>query len=244
MGADLRRAGRDALVLEHLAIAKTVALRIYETLPTMLVDFDDMVHAGIMGLVDAAEKFDVNRQVKFASYAKYRIRGAIIDHLRQIDPVSRDCRKTLKQIDAGKSALASRGESIEDNALAGEIGMDVASLRKFRAEAYVGNVRMPMIQAKDGVREVPIPDKRRPDPEKMALIESHKRDLAAAIATLPPRYQQALQLYFFEDLTMKEVAKVMGINESRVSQIVKQSLRRCREQMPGRSMRDFSEIAA
>src|SRR3954470_17800435 len=90
---------RDQLVLKHLALVRSIAIRVYENLPVH-VDVDDLVHAGIMGLFDAAAKYDAEKQVSFQGYAKHRIKGAILDSLRDLDWASRDLRKRHKQLEA------------------------------------------------------------------------------------------------------------------------------------------------
>jgi len=97
---------RDRVVLEHLPLVKAIAVRVYENLPVH-VDLDDLVHAGILGLFDAATKFDPDKQVVFSSYAKHRIKGAILDSLRQLDWASRDLRRRHKQLEAATRELAS-----------------------------------------------------------------------------------------------------------------------------------------
>src|SRR5579885_1670529 len=99
-------ARRDRIVLEHLPLVKAIAIRVHENLPVH-VDLDDLVHAGILGLFDAATKFDPEKQVAFSSYAKHRIKGAILDSLRQLDWASRDLRRRHKQLEAVTRDLAS-----------------------------------------------------------------------------------------------------------------------------------------
>src|SRR5512147_1727494 len=96
---------RDRIVLEHLPLVKAIAVRVHENLPVH-VDLDDLVHAGILGLFDAASKFNPDKQVVFSSYAKHRIKGAILDSLRQLDWASRDMRRRHKQVEAATRDLA------------------------------------------------------------------------------------------------------------------------------------------
>src|SRR3974390_237546 len=98
-------ANRDRVVLEHLSLGKAIAIRVHENLPVH-VDVDDLVHAGILGLFDAASKFNPDKQVAFSSYAKHRIKGAILDSLRQLDWASRDLRRRHKQVEAVTHDLA------------------------------------------------------------------------------------------------------------------------------------------
>ena len=113
---------RDQIVIEHLPLVKAIAIRVHENLPVH-VDLDDLVHAGVLGLFDAVEKYDSARDVAFQAYAKHRIKGAILDSLRQLDWASRDQRKRQKQADAVTRELSSRLDSTPTEAeVAGELG--------------------------------------------------------------------------------------------------------------------------
>src|SRR3954452_5565144 len=118
-------ARRDKLVLENLALVKSIAIRIHETLPVHL-ETDDLVNAGVIGLMDAATKFDPKKQVCFGSYAKHRIKGAILDSLRQLDWASRDLRRRYKQVETLRRELAVKlNREPSDNEIAAELGIDM-----------------------------------------------------------------------------------------------------------------------
>src|SRR6202023_988872 len=118
-------ARRDRIVLEHLPLVKAIAVRVHENLPVH-VDLDDLVHAGILGLFDAANKFNPEKQVVFSSYAKHRIKGAILDSLRQLDWASRDMRRRHKQVEAATRDLSSTLQRAPTEAeVAAKLGMDV-----------------------------------------------------------------------------------------------------------------------
>src|SRR5215467_9096861 len=120
-----RTAKRDRIVLEHLPLVKAIAVRVHENLPVH-VDLDDLVHAGILGLFDAASKYDPDKQVVFSSYAKHRIKGAILDSLRQLDWASRDMRRRHKQLEAATRDLSSTLQRAPTEAeVAAKLGMDV-----------------------------------------------------------------------------------------------------------------------
>src|ERR1700682_3649436 len=121
---------RDTVVLEHLPLVKAIAVRVYENLPVH-VDLDDLVHAGILGLFDAATKFDPEKQVVFSSYAKHRIKGSILDSLRQLDWASRDLRRRHKQLEAATRELASELQRTPTEAeIAERLGVDVERWRQ------------------------------------------------------------------------------------------------------------------
>src|SRR6202000_3239353 len=120
---------RDRLVLQHLPLVRSIAVRVYENLPVH-VDVDDLVHAGVMGLFDAATKYNADKQVSFQGYAKHRIKGAILDSLRDLDWASRDLRKRHKQFEAVTRELTTALERPPTEAeIAEKMGMDVARWR-------------------------------------------------------------------------------------------------------------------
>src|SRR5664279_1457103 len=125
-----RLAKRDRVVLDHLPLVRAIAVRVHENLPVH-VEVDDMVHAGILGLFDAADKFDPEKQVVFSSYAKHRIKGAILDSLRQLDWASRDLRRRHKQLEAATRALSAELQRMPTEAeIAGRLGVDVDRWRQ------------------------------------------------------------------------------------------------------------------
>jgi RNA polymerase sigma factor for flagellar operon FliA len=120
---------RDQLVLDHLSLVKAIALRVHESLPVH-VDLDDLVHAGVMGLFDAATKYDSHKEVAFKSYAKHRIKGSILDSLRQLDWASRDLRKRHKQLEAATRELTALLERAPTEVeIAGKMGVDLERWR-------------------------------------------------------------------------------------------------------------------
>src|SRR3954470_235111 len=125
---------RDQVVLEHLPLVKAIAVRVHENLPVH-VDLDDLVHAGILGLFDAANKFDSGKQVAFSSYAKHRIKGAILDSLRQLDWASRDLRRRHKQLEAVTRDLAAELQRTPTEAeIAQRLGVDVDRWRQMMVD--------------------------------------------------------------------------------------------------------------
>src|SRR5690348_8662965 len=116
---------RDQIVLDHLPLVKAIAIRVHENLPVH-VEVDDLIHAGVLGLFDAVEKFDASKNVAFQSYAKHRIKGAILDSLRQLDWASRDMRKRHKQIEAATRELSMKlGRTPSEGEVAEHLGVDI-----------------------------------------------------------------------------------------------------------------------
>ncbi len=221
-----RIARRDRVVLEHLPLVKAIAVRVHENLPVH-VDLDDLVHAGILGLFDAANKFNPDKQVVFSSYAKHRIKGAILDSLRQLDWASRDMRRRHKQVEAATRDLASTLQRAPtESEVAEKLGMDVERWRNMMLD--LRNVGLISASTRSNESEdLPAPDfpsKPETQPDSICAREQLKHVLGDAMKTLPERYQKVVLLYYTNEMTMKEIGGVLGINESRVSQIHKSAL--------------------
>jgi len=217
---------RDSVILEHLALVKAIAIRVHENLPVH-VELDDLVHAGVLGLFDAADKFNPTKQVAFSSYAKHRIKGAILDSLRQLDWASRDLRRRHKQVEAVTRELAA---TLQRNPTESEVAekMGVDAERWHHMMLDLRNVGLVSASARSNDNDdLPAPDfPSNPDtqPDNMCAREQMRTVIATAMKALPERYQKVVFLYYTNEMTMKEIGTVLGINESRVSQIHKSAL--------------------
>jgi RNA polymerase sigma factor for flagellar operon FliA len=205
---------------------KAIAIRVHENLPVH-VDLDDLVHAGILGLFDAANKYNPEKQVVFSSYAKHRIKGAILDSLRQLDWASRDMRRRHKQVEAATRDLSSTLQRAPTEAeIAAKLGMDVDRWRTMMLD--LRNVGLVSASTRSNENEdLPAPDfpgKPEAQPDSICAREQLRGVLGEAMKTLPERYQKVVVLYYTNEMTMKEIGGVLGINESRVSQIHKSAL--------------------
>jgi RNA polymerase sigma factor FliA len=221
-----RMARRDRVVLEHLPLVKAIAIRVHENLPVH-VDLDDLVHAGILGLFDAASKYDPDKQVVFSSYAKHRIKGAILDSLRQLDWASRDMRRRHKQLEAATRDLSSTLQRAPTEAeVAAKLGMDVDRWRNMMLD--LRNVGLVSASTRANENEdLPAPDfpsNPETQPDSICAREQLRSVLGDAMKTLPERYRKVVLLYYTNEMTMKEIGGILGINESRVSQIHKSAL--------------------
>jgi len=213
----------EKIVLEQMPQVKYIARRIHEHLPQH-VPFEDLVHAGIVGLIDALNKFDSDKNVKFASYAKFRIRGAILDSLREMDWSPRDLRRKSRRIDTVMQKLqAELGRVVSGPELAKEMGLSLPELQHLLNEIRgleIGSLQCESYedgQETDLAQNIPGPPDQ--DPLTLCLADERKERLQKAIAHLPEREQQVLMLYYQQELTMREVGELMGVGESRVSQI-------------------------
>ena len=221
-----RTTRRDRVVLEHLPLVKAIAVRVHENLPVH-VDLDDLVHAGILGLFDAAGKYNPAKKVAFSSYAKHRIKGAILDSLRQLDWASRDLRRRHKQVEAATRDLAATLHRNPTEAeVAERMGVEVGRWRQMMVDLRTVGLLSASGRSADK-EDLPAPDfpsKPETQPDSMCAREQLKDVLRDAMKTLPERYQKVVVLYYTNEMTMKEIGGILGINESRVSQIHKSAL--------------------
>ena len=219
---------RDQVILDHLPLVKAIAVRVHENLPVH-VDLDDLVHAGILGLFDAATKYDPDKMVAFSSYAKHRIKGAILDSLRQLDWASRDLRRRHKQMEAVTRDLTiTLQRAPTEDEVAQKLGVEVERWRQMMLD--LRNVGLISASSRSSEQEdLPAPDfpsKPETQPDRMCAQVELKEVLSNAIKTLPERYQKVVFMYYTNEMTMKEIGGLLGINESRVSQIHKTALER------------------
>lgn len=228
---------RDQIVLQHLPLVKAIAIRVHENLPVH-VDLDDLVHAGVLGLFDAVAKYDDAKNVAFPAYAKHRIKGAILDSLRQLDWASRDLRRRQKQVEAATRDLTARlGRNPSENELAEAFGVSFIRWRQMTTE-------MRTMGLTPAATSGPFPETAediaaKPDyrPDRMCERRQLSSTLARAIGTLPERYQKVVFLYYTNEMTMKEIGDAMGVNESRVSQIHKLALKKMAIALEGEGIR-------
>lgn len=217
---------RDRVVMENLPLVKAIALRVHDSLPVH-VELDDLIHAGILGLFDAAIKYNPDKNVAFSSYAKHRIKGAILDSLRQLDWASRDMRRRHKQFEQVTRELASNLQrNPTEDEIAQRMGVDVARWRQMAIDLR----NLGLISASS--RPIEQEDMPAPDfpcsadslPDSVCAKRQLRSKLDGAMEVLPERYRKVVTLYYTNEMTMKEIGGLMGINESRVSQIHKLAL--------------------
>ncbi len=214
---------RERLLMQQLPQVRYIARRIHDHLPRHVLS-DDLVHAGVLGLIDALQKFDAEKHVQFGSYAKFRIRGAILDSLREMDWSPRDLRRKGRRLEEAYNKLRSEiGRNPNEPELAAELGMGLRDLQVLLGEIdglEVGSLRV--LSPRDGKEEdlcEYLPNEADETPLILCLRSEMKQILANAIEELPQKEQQVLVLYYYQELTMKQVGAVLGVGESRVSQI-------------------------
>lgn len=221
--------------MEHLPQVRYIAGRIHDRLPQH-VPLEDLINSGVLGLMEALRKYDPSKHVQLKSYAKVRIRGAILDSLRDLDWSPRTLRRRARQIEYASQTLRIRfARAPLDTEVAAELGM---SLNKFhRLLGDLHGLEVVSLQAlssdngygDDGSRYLAHTTAK--DPDSLCLRAEMSRFLGRAISELAPRKQEILVLYYFEELSMKEVGARLGVGESRVSQIHTATLGRLRARM-------------
>jgi len=224
---------RERLILDHCGIAKAIALQIHKTLPEY-VDLDDLIQVGLMGLMDAAKKYDPAKNVEFSCYAKYRIRGAILDGLRKLDIASRDQRRLLKRVDTARHELrATLQRDPTETEIAERLNTDVARLRKIMCVVNAAGEISTSYSSPQDEKPLQHECEGRPDtrPDYMFSRVQLRGALEKAMKQLRPRQQQVVHAYYSEQKTMKEIACSLGINESRVSQLHKAALANMQTQL-------------
>ncbi len=226
---------RDELILEHLPLVTAIAAHMQKSVPVH-IELNDLIHAGVMGLFDAATKYRDEKKVAFACYAKHRIRGAILDSLRQLDWASRDLRKRYKQMEVVTRDLTA---TLQRTPTEGEIARAMG-LNSHRWQTLMVDFRSlgaAALQARATDRDEQsrheTPCRAAQCPDQVFARSELREKLNSALETLPERYQQVVRLYYERDMTMKEIGSVLGVNESRVSQIHKSALERMQNALGG-----------
>lgn len=218
----LTAADRDRLLLEHLSTVRFVARRIHERLPQH-VDLEDLVSAGIIGLMDAISKFDHSKQVQFKSYAQFRIRGAILDSLRTLDWSPRELRRKGRAVEDAVRMLTQRfGRSPSEVEVAKEMNLSLNDYQQLLGELKgleIGSLNLERNEDGGDDELSYLAGAESEEPLFLCLKGELRQRLADAIEKLPEKERMVLTLYYFEELTMKEIGQVLGVVESRVSQI-------------------------
>jgi RNA polymerase sigma factor for flagellar operon FliA len=228
---ELDEARRQQIVLEHMEHVQYIARRIHDRLPPQVL-LEDLVHAGILGLLDAVRKFDPTKNVQLKHYAEFRIRGAILDSLRQVDWSPRALRRQARRFDQAIHICKARfGRDPSEPEIAAELGVGLGTLQRLRSDLRGLDVRSLQAEVNEpgsDERVQPRAGSTCEDPYQQALRSEIAGLLEMAIGELSERERQVMALYHFEELTMKRVGAALGVGESRVSQIHSAALARLR----------------
>ena len=224
---------REQIIIEYAPLVKIVAGRLSMYLGGN-VEYEDLVSYGVFGLIDAIDKFDTNKDVKFETYASLRIRGSILDQIRKMDWIPRTVRQRQRKIDeAIKSLEARTGKTPTDEMLAEELGVSGEELLSWQSQLKVTNVvslnefvesgNEPVMDAKGNFRFA--------QPEEVIAETELKRMLKDAMQLLTEKEQKVILLYYYEDQTLKEISRVLEVSESRISQLHTKALQKMKKKM-------------
>jgi RNA polymerase sigma factor for flagellar operon FliA len=220
---------RERLILEHLPQVRLIARRIQERLPDH-VALEDLISSGVIGLISAIDRFDASHNVKLKTYAEYKIRGAILDSLRGLDWAPRQKRRRAKQIEAAIAQLEQRlHRAPGEEEIAALLGVPLAEYHEWLVEIRglnIGSLERAAGPGKDLLHYVADDEEKLPS----SILERSEleRLLAEGIGNLPEIEQTVLSLYYREELTLREIATVVRLHESRVSQLKSQAILRLR----------------
>ena len=198
------------------------------------MEYDDLVGYGIFGLIDAIDKFDYGKGIKFETYASLRIRGSILDQIRKMDWIPRSVRQKQKQMESAITKLEKeKGANVKDKDIACELGISIEEYRDWEGLTNISNIASLdefMEQGtENGVKE--LRNTAYIEPEDAVDREEVKQMLMAALDLLTEKERKVVLLYYYEDLTLKEVAQVLEVSESRISQLHSKALEKMKKQL-------------
>ena len=215
------------LAASMMPLIRCIAARLARRLPSHL-RLDDLTSAGYIGLVTAYRRFDRSRGDDFHAYAERRIRGAMLDELRAIDPLTRDLRFLANRIAAARRGLEARlGRAAREEEVAGALGMTVEEYRRQAAKVAVGPT-VSIEDPSDDEGSMDLPDRDAEPADERLAAEQSKHAVRGAIDKLPPRLRQVVQLYYGEGRTLRDIGTMLGVTESRVSQLQSEAVQRLR----------------
>lgn len=229
---------REQLILEHLPQVRLIARRIHDRLPES-VSLEDLISTGIVGLISAIDRFDASHNVKLKTYAEYKIRGAILDSLRGLDWAPRQQRKRSKQIEAAICAAEQRlHRSPSEEEIAAELGLSVEQYHAWLIDVRgltIGSLENASPDEDDGRDLLQfVAGDEESWPSRQVERRELQRVLAEAITQMPDIERTVLNLYYQEELTLREISKIVGLHESRISQLKSQAILRLRFYMKTR----------
>ncbi|MBE6014547.1 MAG: FliA/WhiG family RNA polymerase sigma factor [Lachnospiraceae bacterium] len=224
---------REKLIIEYVPLVKVVAGRLSMYLGHN-VEYDDLVGYGVFGLIDAIDKFEVGKEVRFETYASLRIRGAILDQIRKMDWIPRTLRQKQKNIEAAiKEVESMTGKSATDEEIADQLQISVDELNDWQNQMKAMNV-ISLNEYVDTVGE-PVMDASRnshfEQPHNVVEKEELKKMLMESLSALTEKEKKVILLYYYEELTLKEISNVMEVSESRVSQLHTKALQKMKKKM-------------
>jgi RNA polymerase sigma factor for flagellar operon FliA len=224
---------REKLIIEYAPLVKIVAGRLSMYLGYN-VEYDDLVGYGIFGLIDAIDKFDYGKGIKFETYASLRIRGAILDQIRKMDWIPRTVRQKQKRIDEAIKQIEMRtGKTASDEELAVELGITDDELLNWQSQLKVTNVVSLNEYLEQGSEPVMDAHKNShfQQPEDKVQEDELKQMLSETMETLTEKERKVILLYYYEELTLKEISSILEVSESRISQLHTRALQKMKDKM-------------
>lgn len=233
---------RESMILEYLPLVKYIVEKMSIYIPPS-VDKDDLIEAGIVGLIDAVDKYDPDKNCKFSTYARFRIKGAIIDELRSLDILPKSMRQKTKQIEEAYAKLENKlGRAPTDKEMADELG-----ITESRYNRLVNELRSAFIINFDDFKSLKVDDEdndgleallrsEEPAPDQNVIFKEIADILSEEIENLPEKARLVLTLYYYEDMTITEIAKILGLAKSTVSEIHTKALLKLRSKIRKRLM--------
>lgn len=224
---------REQLIIEYAPLVKVVAGKLSMYLGNN-VEYDDLVSFGVFGLIDAIDKFDTTKDVKFETYASVRIRGAILDQIRKMDWIPRTIRQKQRKIEEATKLVESRtGKAATDDEVAEELGLSEDEYTGWQSQLKVTNV-VSLNEFMEQGNE-PVMDAGRnshfEQPEETIAKDELKQVLTEALEMLTEKEKKVILLYYYEDMTLKEISKVLSVSESRISQLHTKALAKMKKKM-------------
>ena len=223
---------REQLIIEYSQLVKLVAGRLSMYLGHN-VEYDDLVSYGIFGLIDAIDKFDLTKNVKFETYASLRIRGAILDQIRKMDWIPRTVRQRQKKMDDAIKQIEMRtGKTVTDEELARELGLTEDELGNWQSQLKVTNL-VSLNEFEESGTEPTIDHQHAhfSQPEDVVAEEELKKTLIESLDLLTEKERKVIELYYYEEMTLKEISKILEVSESRISQLHTKALVKMRKTM-------------
>ena len=217
---------REQLIIEYSQLVKLVAGRLSMYLGHNVED-DDLVGYGIFGLIDAIDKFDADKNVKFETYASLRIRGSILDQIRKMDWIPRTVRQRQRKLEEAIKQIEVRtGKTASDEELAKELGISEEELLSWQSQLKVTNL-VSMTEFEETGTEPAMDTTHNShfaQPEEVVAKDELKKTLTEALECLTEKERKVIELYYYEEMTLKEISKILDVSESRVSQLHTKSL--------------------
>jgi RNA polymerase sigma factor for flagellar operon FliA len=222
---------RNQLVMQYVHLVKAIVLRLIPTY-RKYVDFDDLMSCGLIGLMDAIDKFDVSKEVKFETYATLRVKGEIIDQIRKMDWAPISLRQKIKRIEEGFETLEARnGRAATETEVAEYVSMSVDDVKRTLDESHTFNIICLDEILVDRVKSEELLASSEGSPEENLELSEMKETLGRYVEALPERERLVVSMYYADEMTLKEIGAAMGVSESRISQIHSKALMTLRTKM-------------